>query len=167
MTFQKLITFGIALLGAVAGCGVLLLLNPWEPLTVGEYTARRNRVTGVAELRVGDRWTRFEDDLRAAPIPPERVSRLRVEALAWGPDGILCGKVYNRLADPVRGRLSFRIVFRNVKDKRFVRDRSLRATVDFPPMASTPFILRTNLRTPDPATTTTEVEFEPVAASGL
>lgn len=167
MTLQKLITVGLALLGAAAGYGVILLLNPWEPLTIGEYTVRRNRITGVAELRVGDRWTRFDDDVSATPLPPEYVSRIRIESLAWGPDGILCGKAYNRLANPLRGRLAIRIVFRNSKDHRFVRDRSLRATVDFPPMTATPFILRTNLRTPDPATTVTEIELEPTAASGL
>jgi|GEM_PF-6059036 hypothetical protein len=161
----------LGIMTAVAVVGVLvyvasLIVAPWETQTIGSYTIRRNKLSGLAEVRVGERWTRFEDDLYAEPLHPEILKRLRVSEVVWGKDGILCGTVNNRLANPVKGRLAFRIVIRNKKDLRYIRDRSLRATVDFPAGSTTPFILRTGLSTPDIATTLTEVEIQPASFSG-
>ncbi|GAB4462696.1 MAG: hypothetical protein OHK0029_30030 [Armatimonadaceae bacterium] len=167
MSIKTLVLGGVLIITAVLTYAGFLIAFPWEYYQVGDYAVRRNKVTGIATVRYNDQWSRFDDDVYADPLPPEVLKRLRVDKLIWGQDGLLLGTVTNRLADPVEGRLAFRIVIRDRKDRRFIKDRSLRATVSFPPNRPVPFILRTGLSTPDPKKTYTELEIQPVNFSGL
>lgn len=167
MNIRPLIRGGVALFLAGLLYFIYLLINQWQYLTIGSFEVRRNRLTGIAEIKYNDKWTRFQDDPYAEPIPSEKLPRIRIEDLTWGPDGLLVGHAVNRLTTPIQGRLAVRIILRVKKDLRFVRDRSLRATVDFPPGKPVPFILRTDLTTPDPEKLKTELELQPTSFSGM
>lgn len=167
MNIRTVIRGGIALVSAGLLYFMYLLINQWQYHRIGSFETRLNRLTGIAEINHNGTWTRFQDDPYAEAIPEEKLKRIRIENLAWGPGGLLTGQAVNRLADPIQGRLAIRIVLRNKKDQRFIRDRSLRVTVDFPPGKPTPFIIRTNLTTPDPEKLKTELELVPTSFSGM
>ena len=167
MNIRPLIRGILTLVAAGIIYFIYLLINQWQYHRIGSFDTRLNRLTGIAEIRQNNQWTRFQDDPYAEPVPTEKLKRIRIENLAWGPEGLLVGHAVNRLADPIKGRLAIRIVLRNKKDQRFVRDRSLRVTVDFPPGKPTSFIIRTNLTTPDPEKLTTELELQPTSFSGM
>jgi hypothetical protein len=146
---------------------IYLVAAMWLRVPVPGYEVRRNRFTGIVQVRDGDRWNHFRPDPYSASLTAEDFKRLRITDAAWGPGGILCGRAENISDQPVTGRVSFRIVIREARGQgKFLRDRSLRESVDFPPKRVTPFVLRTNLTTPDPAETRTDINLEPTATTG-
>jgi hypothetical protein len=155
------LVFGVVVLY----CGYLLV-TMWQPVPVPGYTVRQNRFTRVAQVQDGDRWTNFRPDPYGASLTTDDFSRLRITDITWGPRGILCARAENISDQPVTGRLSFRVVLRDSADEKFQRDRSLRESVDFPPRRIVPFVLRTDLRTPDTQKTRTTIQLEPTATTG-
>jgi hypothetical protein len=138
----------------------------WIPVPVPRYEVRSNRFTGIVQVKDGDRWTHFRPDPYSEALTREQLQRLRVTDVAWGPNGVLCARGENLSDQPLTGRIAFRIILRDAKVGKFQRDRSLRESVDFPPRRVTPFVLRTDIPTPDPKTTNTLIVLEPAATSG-
>jgi hypothetical protein len=128
---------------------------------------RRNRLTGIAQVKIGEVWTDYQDDPYSEAIPQERLQDIRLTNVAWGADGLLCVRAENRSETPVRGRVAFHIIRRKSTDMRMLPDRTLRVTIDIAPKATIPLLIRTNLPTPDPKRLRTTVELQPVSYSGM
>jgi hypothetical protein len=94
-------------------------------------------------------WTpSFKNDRYAPGLTEAELKNIRLVDGAWGADGILAGRAENiSPAKSVTGRLGF-LVRIYYPDGRRLKDRTLRATVDWPAGTSTPFIIDTNLPTP-------------------
>lgn len=146
-------TFGIGcgtLLLLLLGYGVFRLTHLWEYESVGPYAVRRNTLTGIVEIDTGGgSYARsFENNQYADPIPPEDLKRLKIEAPAWDPVGVLCGRATVAPGKPIKGRMALEITILDTKLHKRLRDRSMRITMDWPAGASTPFALRTNMTPP-------------------
>jgi hypothetical protein len=153
--------------GALVGYGIYLLATQWQYFRVDAYEVRRNQFTGIAQVRDAGMWTNFANDPYGESLSEEQVRWIQVENVAWGPGGLLCARAVNRSSKRIQGRLAFRIVLRDAKTGKFRRDRSLRATVDLAANRATPFVLRTDLPTPDTDKIKTTIALEPTAYSGL
>jgi len=111
---------------------------------------RRNLVTGMAQIRGRDGafTASFDQDIYAPGLTTDDLRVVRLNRGAWGADGLLCGEAQNlSTARPVKGRLAFLINVYSVDGRRF-KDRTLRATVDWPAGTTQPFLLRTGMATP-------------------
>lgn len=162
-------TFGIAaavVLLLLAGYGVSLIFNQWQHFSAGAYEIRYNRLTGVAQVKAGGEWASFRKDPYAQALSQADLKRLTIRDIAWGPDGLLCATAINRTGTPVRGRLAFHVLIRDAFDNKFVKDRTLRETVDFPPNSETAFLVQTGLETPDLVQRKTSLLLEPTSYSG-
>lgn len=155
-----------AVIAAVIVVGILVyqLATLWQPLQFGGYTVRRNRLTGMAEVREQNQWSRFADDPYADPVPAELLREVHLTNIAWGPGGLLCAQATNGGTKPIVGRVAFQIVL--LRSQKYFRDRAIRATVNFPPGEARTIIIRTNLETPDPKITT-RLRLQPAAYSGM
>lgn len=153
---------GIALFAYI----IYLFVAMWITVPVSGYEVRRNRFTGIAQVKDGDRWNHFRPDPYGKSLTPEDFKQLRITDVTWGPNGILCARAENVSEQAIAGRVSFRIVIRDANDGKFQRDRSLRESVEFAPRRVTPFLLRTGMTTPDPVKTRTVIVLEPAATSG-
>lgn len=149
-----------------AGYGIFLLVKQWEYLPIGPYEVRRNRVTGKVQVKAGEKWAAFETDPYAAPLTPEELKRITIKEAAWGGDGILCARIVNVSDQPLKGRLGFSIVLRDAFDNKWVKERTLRQTIDLPARSDTPFVLNTGMETPDTRTRKTAIFPVPTNYSG-
>lgn len=152
---------------ALSGVAVYQFMVRWQDVSFGGYEVRRNRLTGVAQVKVGEKWTDYQDDPYSEGIPVERMQDIRLTNVAWGTEGLLCVRAENRAATPFKGRVAFRIVQRKLTDSRMLPDRTLRVTVNIPPKTAIPLLIRTNLPTPDAKRLRTSVELQPVSYSGM
>jgi hypothetical protein len=167
MSVRKFLCIAAGVAGALLGYGVYLLITQWQYFRIADYEVRRNRFTGIAQVRDNSAWTNFATDPYGESLTEDQVRRIRIENIAWGPAGLLCARATNLTSEPIQGRLAFRIVLHDAKTGKFQRDRSLRATVDLPAGRPTPFVLRTDLFTPDANKIKTTVALEPAAYSGM
>ncbi len=130
--------------------GVWKLVNQWDEEHIGKFETRRNNITGIVQIKDSSgNWTAsFNNDRYAPGVAEADLKNIRLGDGAWGADGILVGRATNISATkPVAGRLGF-LVQIYYPDGRRLKDRTLRATVNWPAGSSTPFIIDTNLSTP-------------------
>ena len=146
---------------------ISLLATQWRPLSFGGYEVRQNRLTGIAQVKDGDRWKDYQDDPYSTGIDAVRLADIRLSNVAWGPDGLLCVRATNRSSQPFQGRIAFRIVERKLSDNRALPDRTLRVTVNIAPNQTIPLLIRTNLPTPDLKKMRIRVDLQPVNFSGM
>lgn len=144
----------LRILAAIAAAGLLFglwrLFNQWDAERIGTFETRRNNITGMVEIKdEAGRWTpSFKNDRYAPGLAEDDLKNIRLVDGTWGSDGILVGRAQN--ISPTRavvGRVGF-LVRVYYPDGRRLKDRTLRATVNWPAGASAPFIIDTNLPTP-------------------
>jgi len=167
MSVRTFLRIAAGICGALLGYGVYLLATQWQYFRIGEYEVRRNQFTGIAQVRDAGAWTSFTNDPYGEALSEEPLRWIQVENVAWGPGGLLCARAVNRSSERIKGRLSFRIFLRDAKTGKFQRDRSLSATVDLAANRATPFVLRTDLSTPDTSKIKTIIALQPTAYSGM
>ncbi|MBC8102262.1 MAG: hypothetical protein H7Z41_06720 [Cytophagales bacterium] len=139
-----------ALVVTMLGFGIWKLANQWDYERIGQFDTRRNNITGMVEIKDdAGRWTpSFKNDRYAPGIPETDLKGIRLTDGAWGADGILTGRARNPSPNKaVVGRVGF-LVRIYYPDGRRLKDRTLRATVNWPAQSSTVFIMDTNLPTP-------------------
>lgn len=134
---------------AVAAITLWLTLTQWRYTEIGGITVRKNILTGIVQMRVNDGWAvPFRNDKDAPRLSGADFVAIRLEGIAWGPDGLLSGYAQNLSpSKPVEGRLAFLVILRGSDGKR-IKDRSLPQTVEWPAGQRTPFVLRTGWATP-------------------
>jgi hypothetical protein len=150
VNIRVLIWFLMALAAAGLVFGVWKLTHQWDEEQIGKFETRRNNITGIVEIKDAEgRWTpSFKNDRYAPGVTEADLKNIRLEDGAWGADGILVGRATNTSATKdVTGRLGF-LVQIYYPDGRRLKDRTLRATVNWPAGSSTAFIIDTNLTTP-------------------
>lgn len=156
-----LIVGGIALLLFFVGI-TYWALNAWEYQTIGTIRVRRHVLRGVVEVERGGTYVApFEVDPQAATVSKEQLKTIKITNLAWGSNGLLCGRVVTAPGTPIKGRLVFGIEILETKEGKRVRDRALRATVDWPAGAQIDIVLSTDLSRPI-RNQQTRVHLEPV-----
>jgi len=151
-------TFGIVLL--VLAVGILgyvgyLFANQWEPYAVGDrYEVRRNRFTGIVEIRREGNWVRsFEDNPYADALSEADLQRVTLRDVAWGRErGLLGVTAVVKPGAPVKGRLGVQVIILGPDGKRRVTEseRVLRGAVDWPGGSQVPFVVPTGLTPPGP-----------------
>jgi hypothetical protein len=145
----------VRILATLAAAGLIFglwrLFHQWDYARIGVFETRRNNLTGILEIKdEAGRWApSFKNDRYAPGLTEADLKNIRLADGAWGADGILVGRARNISATKaVSGRVGFLIhIF--YPDGRRLKDRTLRATVNWPAGSSTPFIIDTNLATPD------------------
>jgi hypothetical protein len=138
--------------GIVAGA-VRFWNTRWQYATVGAFPVRSDRVTSTVEFRPesGGRW---EAALRSAStddpvLSADALRTLSLRDLAWGPGGLLVGRLHNASSGAISGKLVFRLTIRAAGGE--VRaDRELRKWVSCPPGRAIPFLLKTGMNSPVP-----------------
>lgn len=144
----------IRILTAVAVAGALFglwrLFHQWDNERIGTFETRHNNITGMVAIKdASGNWTpSFKNDRYAPGLTETDLKNIRLVDGAWGAGGILAGRAKN-ISDTkaVTGRLGF-LVRIYYPDGRRLKDRTLRATVNWPAGSSAPFIIDTNLSTP-------------------
>lgn len=145
---RRLIGIGLALFLTVA-LGVVWMVNAWEYQTIGKVHARRHVLRGVVEVERDGRYVApFEIDPQATALSVAQLKTVKITDLAWGENGLLSGRVITAPGTPIKGRLVFSIEILETTAGKRVRDRSLRATVDWPAGAQTDIVLSTDLSKP-------------------
>jgi hypothetical protein len=141
----------LAAIAAVGVCfGIWKLLHQWDEARIGTFETRRNNITGIVEIKDDSgKWTpSFKNDRYAPGLTEADLKSVRLMDGAWGDDGILAGRAKNiSSTKAIVGRVGF-LVRIYYPDGRRLKDRTLRATVNWPAGTSSPFIIDTNLPTP-------------------
>ena len=140
--------------GSLAGVLVLTLLiiwaiGAWDYQTIGKIRTRRHVLRGVVEVEREGRYVApFEIDPQAPSLTSAQLRSVTVSNLTWGEHGLLCGRVITAPGKPIKGRLVFGIEILETREGKRVRDRGLRATVDWPAGSQTDIVLSTDLSKP-------------------
>ena len=151
-------TFGIVVLVLfVALLGYLgyLFARRWEPQQVGRYEVRRNRFTGIVEVKNGENWEQtLRNDPYADALSEADLQRVTLRDVAFGERwGLLCATaVVKPGAPPVKGRLALQLVVLGPDNKRRLTEseRVMRTAVDWPAGGSIPIAVATGLTPPGP-----------------
>ena len=154
-------TFGVIVLVLfVALLGYLgyLFAKRWEPYTVGgKYEVRRNRITGIVEIRNNGKWEQsLRNDPYADTLSDADLQRVTLRDVAFGDRGLLCATaVVKPGGPPVKGRLAVQAVILGPDNKRrtIQSERVMRGTVDWPAGATVPFVVATGVDPPAPKET--------------
>ena len=158
---RRLMFAGLALVVVLSG-GIVWVVNAWDYQTIGKVRTRRHLLRGVVEVERGGHYiSPFEIDPQAPSVTEEHLKSIKITNLAWGDHGLLCGTVVTAPGKPIKGRLVFTIEILETKEGKRVRDRGLRATVDWPADARTEIVLSTDLSKPI-RNQQTRLYFEPI-----
>lgn len=145
---RRLLLAGIAFLLVLTGVSVWAV-NAWEYQTIGKIHVRRHVLRGVVEVeRQGHYIAPFQIDPQAPSLTTDDLKSIKITELAWGENGLLCGRVVTAPGKPIKGRLVFTVEILETKEGKRVRDRGIRATVDWPAGAETDIVLSTDLSKP-------------------
>ena len=167
MRITALPRIAVVIAAGLAALVVYQFMTRWQTMPVDGYDVRRNRLTGVAQVKNGDTWTDFQDDPYSTAIDAARLPEVRLSNVTWGPDGLLCVRAANRSAQAFQGRVAFRILQRKISDSRLLPDRTLRVTVNIPAYQTVSLLIRTNLPTPDSKRIRSTVDLQPISYSGM
>ncbi|MES2464211.1 MAG: hypothetical protein V4671_26915 [Armatimonadota bacterium] len=152
MNIRVFVRILVVLVGVGLSFGLWKLFHQWDEEPIGRFETRRNNITGKVEIKddAGQWSPSFTNDRYAPGLAEADLKIIRLVEGAWGNDGILVGRAKNISTDKaVVGRVGF-LVQIYYPDGRRLKDRTLRATVNWPAGVSTPFIIDTNLPTPAP-----------------
>jgi hypothetical protein len=151
----------------LAGWGIYLLIDQWHEQTIAGLQVRLNAITGVVQVRNGGEWvTSSRPDPYAPIVAPADLSRIRIVDAAWGQSGLLVARALVAPGAPIRGRLIVTLNIIDTAGQKRIRERNLRANVDWPAGALTPFVLRTNLSAPVGKFQKTVITLQPSLSSG-
>lgn len=147
---KRMVLFGILTALACLVWGALAVTTyGWRYGDVNGIKVRRHVLSGKIQTNNDGIWLQsWQDDPGAKLLEPKDIRRIRLTDVVWGNGGLLFGyaKVSGQLG--ISGRFAVQIRVFEPSGTR-VRDRTLRVSADWPLNTNVPWVLDTQMGTPE------------------
>ena len=150
----KNLHIGVFLVFLVVAAAALfwIIVKPsiWSYDRLGALRVRTHRFTGALQVDTGSGWRTPPEprDSNATPTAAE-LAKVKIKEVAWGPVGLLGGRIYNDSDRPIIGKIVLYVVIRD-KGGEKIADRELRKSVEWPSHQESIFLIKSGLTTPGP-----------------
>jgi len=159
---KRMILFVVltVLAGSVWG-GLAVTTYGWRYGDVNGIKVRRHVLSGKIQTNNDGQWMQsWQDDPGANLLEPKDIRRIRLTDVVWGNGGLLFGFAKITGTTGVRGRFALQVRVVEPSGTR-VRDRTLRVSADWPANTVIPWVLDTQISTPE-LRQKTVVRLEPI-----
>lgn len=137
-----------ALAGLVWG-GLAATTYGWRYGDVNGIKVRRHVLSGKIQTNNDGIWLQsWQDDPAAKLLESKDIRRIRLTDVVWGNGGLLFGYAKVNGADALTGRFALQVRVFEPSGTR-VRDRTLRVSADWPSNTVIPWVLDTQISTPE------------------
>lgn len=137
-----------ALAGVVWG-GLAVTTYGWRYGDVNGIKVRRHVLSGKIQTNNDGVWLQsWQDDPAAKLLEPKDIRRIRLNDVVWGNGGLLFGFAKVSRGSGLSGRFAVQIRVFEPSGTR-VRDRTLRVSADWPSDTVIPWVLDTQMSTPE------------------
>ena len=159
---KRMILIGIlTVLATMVWCGLAATTYGWRYGDVNGIKVRRHVLSGKIQTNNDGVWLQsWQDDPGAKLLEPKDIRRIRLTDVVWGNSGLLYGFAKVTGTSGLSGRFALQVRVFEPSGTR-VRDRTLRVSADWQSNTLIPWVLDTQMATPE-LRQKTVVRLEPI-----
>ena len=129
--------------------GFIVTRSGWRTGSIAGFEVRRHALSGKIQVLTNGVWSQsWQDDPAMMPLDAKDMRRTKLANITRGENGLLVGTAKLVGGQTLRGRFALQLRVIEPSGTR-VRDRSLRLSADWDNAGSIPWVLDTQIPTPE------------------